>query len=92
MAREIRLLVLVWAGLMVLLALTVLATFSPLGAIKPVINLLIAAAKAGLIVWVYMHLREQPGLNRIAALMALAWLAILITMTWIDLGTRGLRY
>ncbi|HEX4098340.1 MAG TPA: cytochrome C oxidase subunit IV family protein [Caulobacteraceae bacterium] len=92
MAREIGLLVLVWLMLLGLLTLTVLATFSPLGAIKPAINMLIAVAKAGLIVWVYMHLREQPGLNRVAALAAVAWLAILAAMTWIDLGTRGLQF
>ena len=89
MAREARLLIMVWLGLMVLLASTVLATFSPLGPVKPFLNLLIAAGKAGLIVWVYMHLREQPGLNRIAALFAVAWLAILVAMTLTDLATRS---
>ena len=88
MGREARLLVFVWIGLMALLTATVAVTFSPLGPIKPVLNLLIAAAKAGLIAWVYMHLREQRGLNRIAALAAAAWLMILVTMTLIVLGTR----
>jgi caa(3)-type oxidase subunit IV len=36
-----------------------------------------------------MHLREQPGINRLAALVAVAWLAILVTMTLIDLTTRS---
>jgi cytochrome c oxidase subunit 4 len=90
MAREARLLVIVWLALMLLLAGTVGATFSPLGPVKPFINLAIAAAKAGLIVWVYMHLREQSGLNRVAALAAASWLVILIAMPLIDLATRGL--
>ena len=91
MGRELRLLVFVWIWLMALLTSTVLVTFAPFGPVKPVINLLIAAAKAGLIVWVYMHLREQRGLNRIAALAAAAWLMILVTMTLADVSTRGWR-
>jgi cytochrome c oxidase subunit 4 len=74
---------------MVLLGLTVAATFAPFGAAKPVINLGIAFAKAGLIFWVFMHLREQGWLARLAAVAALAWLAILIAMTQTDLATRG---
>jgi cytochrome c oxidase subunit 4 len=92
MAREIRLLAIVWLALMLLLATTVIVTFLPWGAIKPVINLVVAAAKAGLILWVFMHLREQPGLNRVVAVAAAAWLMILIAMTCIDVATRGMRF
>lgn len=73
-----------------LLTSTVVVTFAPVGPLKPLFNLVIAAAKAGLILWVFKHLREQPGLNRLAALAAGAWLTILIAMTLIDLGTRSL--
>jgi cytochrome c oxidase subunit 4 len=90
MARETRLLLVVWLALMVLLASTVAVTFSPVGPLKPLFNLAIAAAKAGLVLWVYMHLREQRGMNRVAALAALAWLGILLAMTLIDLGSRAL--
>ncbi len=92
MAREVRLLVIVWLGLMLLLAGTVAAAFAPFGAVKPFINLAIGFAKAGLILWVYMHLREQPALNRIAALVAVAWLVLLVSMTLGDLSTRGMRF
>jgi caa(3)-type oxidase subunit IV len=37
-----------------------------------------------------MHLREQGGLTRIAAVAALAWLAALIGLTEADVATRGL--
>jgi cytochrome c oxidase subunit 4 len=89
MAREARTLVLIWVALMLLLAATVATTFSSLGSLKTMINLVIAGAKSGLILWVYMHLREQGGLNRVAALAAVAWLLILLSMTLIDLGTRS---
>jgi cytochrome c oxidase subunit 4 len=89
MAREAGLLALVWLALMLLLASTVAITFAPLGPLKGLLSLGIAVAKAGLISWVFMHLREQPGLNRIAALMAIAWLSILCALTLIDRATRG---
>jgi len=89
MAREIGLLALVWLALMLLLAVTVAVTFSSLGPVKPLLNLGIAGVKAGLVLWVYMHLREQPALNGLAALVAAAWLTILVSMTLIDITTRG---
>jgi len=88
MAREARTLVLVWVGLMTLLTATVAATFAPIGPLKSLVNLAVAGAKAGLIAWVFMHLREQGGLNRVLALAAVGWLMILISMTLIDAATR----
>ncbi|HEY3951081.1 cytochrome C oxidase subunit IV family protein [Phenylobacterium sp.] len=88
MARPVITLVGVWVALMVLLATTVGATFSPFGAWKPVINLAVAFAKAGLIFWVFMHVREQRGLARLVAVAFLAWLAILLGLTQADLLTR----
>ncbi|MBI1200231.1 MAG: caa(3)-type oxidase subunit IV [Phenylobacterium sp.] len=90
MSRETTLLVAVWAALMLLLAATVAATFAPLGALKPVLNLGIAFAKASLVFWVFMHLREQPWLARLAAVAAVAWLLMLIALTQADLMTRSL--
>jgi cytochrome c oxidase subunit 4 len=90
MSREAWTLVGTWAALMVLLALTVGATFAPFGPAKPFINLGVAFAKAGLIFWVFMHLREQGWLARLVATAAAAWLLILIAMTQVDLATRGL--
>jgi len=82
-------LVLVWVALMALLTTTVAVTFAPFGAWKPVLNMAIAFAKAGLIFWVFMHLREQKWLARLVAIAALAWLLILLGLTQTDLLTRG---
>ena len=90
MPRETGQLFLVWAALLALLALTVSASFAPLGPLKPAIALSIAAAKAGLILWVFMHLREQGWLARLIAVAAVAWIALLAIMTQTDLATRGL--
>lgn len=90
MPRDTGQLLLVWAALLALLALTLAASFSPLGALKPAISLTIAAAKAALILWVFMRLREQGWLTRLIAVAALAWVALLAIMTAIDQLTRGL--
>jgi cytochrome c oxidase subunit 4 len=90
MVRQAVPLVLVWVALMVLLTLTVATTFAPFGAVKPVINMAIAFAKAGLIFWFFMHLKEQTWLARLVAIAALAWLLILLGLTQTDLLTRGL--
>ena len=89
MSRSVLTLVAVWLGLMLLLTATVAATFAPFGAAKPMINMVIAFAKAALIFWFYMHLHEQRWLTRLVATAALAWLMLLLGLTQADLLTRG---
>jgi len=81
-------LVLVWAALMVLLAITLGAAFLPLGAARPWIAYGIATAKAALILWYFMELRQEGGLVRLAAIAGFVWLAILFTLTAADYLTR----
>ncbi|WP_343715544.1 cytochrome C oxidase subunit IV family protein [Inquilinus sp.] len=88
MWSELRPLLLTWAGLLALLAITIAASFAPIGSVKPVANMAIAAVKAGLILWVFMHLRERGGLMRIFALGAIAWLAVLMGLAVTDILTR----
>jgi cytochrome c oxidase subunit 4 len=88
MARETRLLILTWAALLALLAITVTAALSPIGPFRSVINLAAAAAKAALIYWVFMHLREVRGFLRIAAVGAVVWILLLGGLVWSDLGRR----
>jgi cytochrome c oxidase subunit 4 len=89
MSKPVLTLVGVWVALMALLTATVGATFLPLGQWLPVVNLLIAFAKAGLIYWFFMHVREQKWLARLVAVAAIAWLAILLGLTQADVLTRG---
>ena len=89
MRREILQLLAVWAALMMLLGATVLVTFSPLGAMRMPTSLLIAGVKAGLVFWVFMHLREQRPLPRVMALAAFGWLIWLIALTSLEASTRG---
>jgi cytochrome c oxidase subunit 4 len=53
---------LVYLFLMVLLLVTVMAAFWPLGAWKIVVAMAIATVKACLVLWYFMHLRGSPRL------------------------------
>lgn len=77
---ETRRLVLTWAALMALLALTVAASFALTGAASLAAGLGIAALKAGLVLWIFMHLAEDDGLLRVVAIAAFAWLGILFAL------------
>jgi cytochrome c oxidase subunit 4 len=81
-------LILTWAALAALLALTTALTFAPLGAWRLPASLAIATAKAGLIVWVFMELRRESGLTRLAALVGLLFLTLLIGVAGVDVAIR----
>jgi len=78
-----------WAALLILLALTVGAAFLPIGGAKPWIALLIAAAKAAIILWFFMELRQDDGIGRLAGFAAFLWLAMLLLLSAADYVTRA---
>ncbi len=88
MSASLRL-VLVWAALLVLLGLTVAATFLRAGPVLPLLSYGIALAKAGLVLWWFMDLRRDAGLARIAGLAGFIWLSILLLLIAADYLTRA---
>jgi caa(3)-type oxidase subunit IV len=52
------------------------------------VALLIAAAKAGAVLWTFMHLVEERASSRFAVLVALSLMAILVALTGVDVATR----
>lgn len=86
--REARSLVVVWLALLVLLTASLAGSFAFTGMLNLGVSLGTAAIKAALIFWFYMHLKEEGGLNRIAALGAVAWLLILFLLVGADYATR----
>jgi cytochrome c oxidase subunit 4 len=86
--RETRSLVAIWLALLALLTVSLAGSFVFTGMLNLGVSLGTAAIKAALIYWFYMHLKEQSGLNRIAALGAVAWLLILVLMLGTDYATR----
>lgn len=80
---------LVFAALMVLTALTVIASRLPFGAWDMVIAMGIAIVKAVLVVLIFMHVLYSSRLTWIIILSGLIWLTVLIVMTMNDYLTRG---
>lgn len=83
-----RQLLVVWAVLLGLLLATVGASFITSGPASLTVSLGIAFAKAALIFWFFMHLRQEGGLVRLAAVGAGAWLGILFILSLLDYWTR----
>jgi cytochrome c oxidase subunit 4 len=77
-----------WAALVLLLATTTGAAFLPLGRLNLFVALAIAAAKALLVLIVFMELRRSSGLVRAFAVAGFFWLLILLTLTSADYLTR----
>lgn len=89
MSRGMRLLLIVWAVLLALLALTMAATVLRLGPAAPFVSYGIALTKAGLILWFFMNIRKERGTERLAGLSAFAWAAILLLFLAADYLTRS---
>src|SRR3954447_25495522 len=80
----LRLLLIVFAGLMVLTFLTVAATWVNLGAANIWIALLIAVAKASLVALYFMHLRWDAPFNGIVLIAALFFVALFVGIAVLD--------
>lgn len=74
---------------MVLLALTTGASFLSLGPWNAVIALAIGAAKATLIVAVFMEVAYRRGMTRVLVGTGLFWLGVMVVLTFSDYLTRG---
>ncbi len=80
----------VYASLMVLLALTVIAASFPLGPLSLVISLAIAGIKAALVVLYFMHVRYASHRTWLFVGAGVLWLSIFFTLTFGEyLGRRS---
>ena len=79
----------VLAALLACTALTVLLSFVEMRhEFHIVIGLMIATAKATLVVAIFMHLAGVDRINALVAAGGLFWLAILLLLTFMDYRTR----
>ncbi len=78
----------VFVALLVLLALTVAASYVPLGRFNVVIAMTIAIAKTFLVMLFFMHVRHSGRLIWIYVGVGFFWLAILLALTMSDFLTR----
>jgi cytochrome c oxidase subunit 4 len=83
--------VLVCAVLVLLTVLTVGFSFAPVSGVwHIVVGLLIALAKASLVVLFFMHALISPRLTWIVIAVACFWLGILVVLTLTDYFSRGM--
>ena len=80
---------LVYVALLVLLGATVGVAFLSLGPLNLLITLLIAAAKTGLVMVYFMHLRGSPRLIQLSAGAGFLWLLLMMALALSDYLTRG---
>lgn len=83
-----RVLYVVFVALIVLLAVTVVVSWFPLGAWNLPVAIAIAGVKAALILLYFMDVRHSRPLIWLVAGAAFFWLAILIGLTLADYHTR----
>lgn len=81
-------LILVWVALMILLALTCASAFVHMGVWNGAVNLGIAAVKAALVGWFFMHLGSARAAVRLCAAIAGFTLALLFAISAADYATR----
>ena len=78
----------VFATLMALLLLTVLAARVHLGPLNLSVAMLIAIVKAVLVILYFMHVKEQSKLTWVFSTAAFLWLVIMLAFTFSDYLTR----
>lgn len=75
-------------ALLVLTIVTVAVAFVDLGPFSDIVALGIAASKAAIIVFIFMHARYTTGITRLVMVVGVIWLAILIVGVMDDYLTR----
>ena len=78
----------IFSALMVLTAVTVAAAFLNLGPFNFSVAMLIAGFKASLVVWYFMHVKDQSYLTKLTVATGLFFLTILLGMSLIDYVSR----
>jgi cytochrome c oxidase subunit 4 len=89
MSRPPRALLLCWLALLGLLALTLGLAYLPMGSGNGIVALVIALAKAILVLAIFMELRRGPSLRWAFAGAGFFWLMILLSLNLTDYLTRA---
>jgi cytochrome c oxidase subunit IV len=84
----VRTYLLVFAALMALLVVTIIAAFIPFGNLGVVIALGIAALKAVLVILYFMHVKYASPLVKVVVISGFVWFFIMLGLTFTDYLTR----
>ena len=78
----------IWVSLAALTGITVYVAGLDIGRFGITINILIASLKAGLVVYIFMHLKDESWLIKLMLLMAVLTLTVIIVLTFLDVLYR----
>ncbi len=78
----------IFATLMVLTVITVLAAYVNLGQLNKVVALGIATLKATLVILYFMHVKYSSRLTKLVVVCGFFFLVILLSLTMVDYGSR----
>ncbi len=78
----------VWAALVALAGLSAWAATLHLGGVGTAVALAAATAKAALVVWFFMGLREEGAAFRVFFLLGVAVVLLILGLTFLDLAYR----
>jgi len=78
----------IWAVLLTLTGLTVFVAGLDFGKFGITVNILIASLKAGLVVYIFMHLKDESLILKLMLLMAVLTLTVIIVLTFLDILYR----
>jgi cytochrome c oxidase subunit 4 len=79
---------LIWAALLLLLILSLLLAYVPMGFFTPTAGIVIAFAKAALVILLFMELATSRAFIHLAAMAGVVFLAALFALTLADVLSR----
>jgi cytochrome c oxidase subunit 4 len=80
--------VFVWAALLMLTAVTIGAAELRMGEWSMLANLLIASAKASLVLWFFMHLKYEKKVFKLLFFAPIVTISVIIGLTFFDIWYR----
>ena len=80
--------ILIWVALLILTGITVAVSRVDVGVLNIWVALGVASLKSSLVIFVFMHLRQESKMFKICLLVMLTILAIFIGMTFFDVLYR----
>ncbi len=79
---------LIWAALVLLLMLSLVLAYIPMGLFTPAVGIVIAFVKASLVIMLFMELATSKPLIRLAATAGVIFLTAMFALTLADVLTR----
>ena len=80
--------IVIWIALLCLTGVTIMAAYMQMGAWSMLANILIASTKASLVLWFFMHLKQETRLFKLLIFVPIITISIIIGLTFFDIWYR----